>query len=364
MRIAWEFTPAENLNLVILDKTVLNANSYKHRSINWILDHEKYVKEDGSFYDINLDYFGFFPQDNERYLIADFDKMSEQEIDSMVERNDVVYYADTYGVLGNEWYRRLDRDDNAGSIYGGLSEKDLLLMDRVVQKGKLFIAEFNTIGFPTPDELRKRFESRIGMTWTGWMIRSISSLDTSSNPDLPRWIVDNYRSANRGRWPFRGPGMLCVHESGRTVILENGKSLDDWIPVIETRKLFQQEAGLPNRLIYPYWMDVWTALNDSNEAVATYRVPVNEAGKILLEKEGIPSSFPAVVRRTSGFRFYYFCGDFADNPTKFRFAKLSGINGLKFLMYNAVDRTDRNRFFWEYYLPMMQMILRKEAKAD
>ncbi|MFN8165324.1 MAG: hypothetical protein U0X76_03920 [Bacteroidia bacterium] len=25
-------------------------------------------------------------------------------------------------------------------------------------------------------------------------------------------------------------------------------------------------------------------------------------------------------------------------------------------MYNAVDKTDRNRFFWEFYLPMMQTV--------
>jgi len=34
MRIAWEFSPKRVLNVVILDKTVLNSNSYKHRSIN------------------------------------------------------------------------------------------------------------------------------------------------------------------------------------------------------------------------------------------------------------------------------------------------------------------------------------------
>ncbi|HRS38839.1 MAG TPA: hypothetical protein P5292_06630, partial [Bacteroidia bacterium] len=79
---------------------------------------------------------------------------------------------------------------------------------------------------------------------------------------------------------------------------------------------------------------------------------------VIVQKR-IPKIFPAIIRRTGDYRFYYFCGDFADNPTKFRFAKLRGITGMKFLMYNAVDVTDRNRFFWEFYLPMMQRILRE-----
>ncbi len=364
MRIAWEFSPEKKLNVLIVDKTVLNANSYKHRSINWILDHEKYVKADASFYNINKDYFGFFPKDDERYEIRDFDNLNEPEVDSMALANDVAYFADTYGVLGNEWYKHLDRNDNSGSIYGGLSEKDLMMMRRMREAGKLVIAEFNTIGFPTPSEMRKRFEELYGISWTGWMLRSIASLDTVNNPDLPRWIVRTYKQANSGRWPFKQAGMLCVHESGRIIILEEGKELTSWIPVINASSDFQDEMNVPGQLIYPYWMDVWTNNNDSNKIVARYSLPVTAAGKNMLTNQGIPVEFPAIIRRDNGFRFYYFCGDFADNPTKFRFAQLEGVAKLKFLLYNAIDKTDRNRFFWEFYLPMMQRILANEYKRS
>ncbi|MCX6276254.1 MAG: hypothetical protein NTV09_13720 [Bacteroidetes bacterium] len=43
MRLAWEFTPRKVMNLMIVDKTVLNSSSVKHRSVNWVLDHEKNV---------------------------------------------------------------------------------------------------------------------------------------------------------------------------------------------------------------------------------------------------------------------------------------------------------------------------------
>lgn len=359
MRIAWEFSPVKKLNLAIVDKTVLNANSYKHRSINWILDHEKYAKSDGSFYDINRDYFGFFPGDNERYTIRDFDTMSEPEVDSTASSNDLAYFADTYGVLGNEWYRHRDRDENSGSIYGGLSEKDLLLIRKMREKDKLIIAEFNTIGFPTPSDIRKQFEELLGIRWTGWMARSITSLDTVGNPDLPKWIIRNYKRDNQGVWNFKKGGMLFIHESGTVLVLEEGKELKEPIPSITAPRESRDEFGIPGKLIYPYWMDIWQNYNDSNNVVASYEIPLTPAGTDLLERNKIPVVFPAILRRTEGFRFYYFCGDFADNPTKFRFAQLEGITSLKFLMYNAVDVTDRNRFFWEFYLPLMQSILKE-----
>jgi hypothetical protein len=153
--------------------------------------------------------------------------------------------------------------------------------------------------------------------------------------------------------------MLFVHESGDVLVLEEGRELKEAIPKIYTEKKFQSEYNVPGVLIYPYWMDIMENLSDSNTVVSKYILGTSPAGDEVLVQKRIPKIFPAIIRRTGDYRFYYFCGDFADNPTKFRFAKLRGITGMKFLMYNAVDVTDRNRFFWEFYLPMMQRILRE-----
>ncbi|MBL0103492.1 MAG: hypothetical protein IPP51_06870 [Bacteroidetes bacterium] len=356
MRIGWEFSPRRQLNLLIVDKTVLNTNSFKHRSINWILDYEKYIKSDGSYYDINKDYFGFFPQEDEHYLIQDFEKLNEPEVDSLSKHYDMAYFADTYGVLGNEWYSHRDRNDNSESIYGGLSEKDLLLMKKMKARQKPVIAEFNTIGYPTPVDMRVEFEKLWGIHWTGWMTRYIASLDTVNNPDLPRWIVRAYKKEHAGKWNFKNDGMLFIHESGKVLVMEKGNELNDGIPKIYTEKKFQNQYGVPAVMIYPYWIDIMENKNDTNELISKYVIGTNPNGEQLLSENGIPKIFPAIIHHEKDYNFYYFCGDFADNPTKFRFAKLYGVTGLKFLMYNAVDVTDRNRFFWEFYLPMMQTI--------
>ncbi len=362
MRLSWEIVRKKSLNLAIVDKTVVNSNSYKHRSINWILDYEKYTRSNGSYYEIDKDYFGFFPSENEKYNIHDFEKMSESDLDSMAAVYDAIYFTDTYGVLENEWYRHRDRNENSISIYGGLSEKDLLFLKKMKERSKPVLAEFNTIAFPTPLDVRLNFESMFGIKWTGWMARYISSLDTLNNPDLPHWIVDKYKKENSGTWNFKKEGMLFIHESGKVLVLEKDNELREAIPKIYTDKKYQGRFDIPLKIIYPYWIDIVLNQNDTNQIVSSYFIETSGKGEELLKSNGIPSSFPAIINRDIGYTFYYFCGDFADNPTKFRFAKLFGIKGLKFLMYNAVDVTDRNRFFWEFYLPMMQSIFNETYK--
>lgn len=356
MRLSWEFTPRKVLNLMIVDKTVLNSSSVKHRSVNWILDHEKYIASDSSYYEIDKDYYGFFPGENENYTVRDFDNMSDEELDSIADQNDAIYFTDTYGIFVNEWYRHRDIHEESHSIYGGLSEKDLKIMQKMKARKKLILTEFNMIGMPTPSDVRHNFENTFQIRWTGWMARSIASLDTLNNPDLPGWVVRSYKRTN-GNWPFKKAGMLFIHESGNVVVLEQDRDLTEPIPSIISDNFSQSRFGVPASIIYPYWIDIWQNLSDSNAIRANYIINTTESGIARLAENGIPKVFPAIIERQWGYRFFYFCGDFADNPTKFRFAKLSGITGLKFLMYNAVDQTDRNRFFWEFYLPMMQNIL-------
>lgn len=359
MRVGWEFSPKKRMNIMIVDKTVLNRYGIKHRSVNWILDQEKYTRHYGGFYNINQDYFGFFPGNNEKYTIRDFERMGDAELDSVASMYDIAYFTDTYGVLGNEWYRHRDINERSASIYGGLTEKDLLLMRKLITKNKPVIAEYNTIGNPTTQSVRHGFEQLFQIQWSGWVGRYIASLDTLNNPDLPKWFVKQYRRQYKLDWKFINEGMLFFHEDGRVVVLEQDSELENAMPVINSSTSARSRYGLPSQMIYPFWIDIMKNKNDSNEVIATYSIAVNWKGEQMMKRNGIPKSFPAMIRRETPYQFYYFCGDFADNPTKFRFSRLGGINGLKFLMYNAVDKTDRNRFFWEFYMPLMKTVFRE-----
>lgn len=364
MRIIWQFIPTRQVSVIIIDKTVKDDTHAKHRSLNWILNLRKYVKRDGSSYEIDKDYFGFFPGEDEQYLIKDFDNMSDAEVDSIAGENDMCYFTDTYGVWSDEWYRRKSRLEKSINIYGGLSEKDVLLMLKMKAQKKLVIAEFNILGVPTPTTVKNRFEELFGLKSSGWIGRYITTLDTTNNPDLPQWIVSAYKQQNNGDWKFRKEGMILVNDTGKVIILEAEAELSEAIPDLYTNASSAKRYNLPEQIIYPYWMEIVSTYSPESKVISEFTINTNNAGDAILKANNIPKRFPAIISHDAEYRFYYFAGDFADNPTKFRFSKLWGMRPLRFLMYNAIDKTDRNRFFWEFYQPLMEKILEEQHEKN
>ena len=60
--IVWQRTPARTLRVLVLDKTVPNDSYREHRGLMWLLNHRKYVQADGRPYELDRDYYGFFPK--------------------------------------------------------------------------------------------------------------------------------------------------------------------------------------------------------------------------------------------------------------------------------------------------------------
>ncbi|MBT5426819.1 MAG: hypothetical protein HOK84_11530, partial [Bacteroidetes bacterium] len=64
--------------------------------------------------------------------------------------------------------------------------------------------------------------------------------------------------------------------------------------------------------------------------------------------------------------YYYFGADFCDNPIKDRSAYFAGSGWLDFMFYDN-DLLRREKFFYEYYRPLMRKIMRtyyKDLKRD
>jgi len=89
MRFVWEFSAKRSLNVLILDKTVLNSKSQEHLSFNWLLNYNNYVKPDEMYYLPEKDYFGFFPDGEGKYSINDLDSRSSEELDFLFYQSDV-----------------------------------------------------------------------------------------------------------------------------------------------------------------------------------------------------------------------------------------------------------------------------------
>lgn len=355
----WYLSEDKFINLLILDKTVLTIEGNEHRSFNWIMTHEKYFKPDGQPYTVPQDYLGFFPLENYRFFINDLKEKEEEELDSMANALDMVYFTDTYGIYELEWKQQNEQTEFSRLIYGGMDQNDVSLIKKVFDQDKLVISEFNTIATPTPYRVRKEFEEKFQLDWTGWTGRYFISLDSNKNPEIPKWVIRNYSQQYDTTWHFKNSGLVFVHVDETIVITETGPDVLEVLPIITTPKKYVEKFGVDEFLRYPFWFDIIELPRRSPlEVISYYKLYTTERGDSILDHHGIPTTFPANVWLPGkNYRFFYFAGDFADNPVGFNAVYFKWVENFNVFLYNNRDWMDRNKFFWRYYQPMMSEIL-------
>lgn len=356
--LIWYLLPAGALGVVVIDKTVPTQNFQEHQSIHWLLNHFKFTKNGGSIYDASKDYFGFFPgEKKEDYQIKDLSGSSEIQIKKTLDESQLVYFADTYGVYEND-LKEKPVQTHSKKIYGGMDMDDIAFLEKAYKKEIDIISEFNTIASPTKKEVRKDFENLAGIKWTGWIARYFDELDTILNNDLPPWLVSGYKRQHQQAWDFSGPAMVFLHENGQIEILKEEIEIKKVVPEIVSSLKSQQTYGVPEIVKYPYWMDIIFVSRDY-EVVSYYDLAPTEEGIKKLGEMGLPRYFPAVVVKKNGQgKFYYFCGDFADNPVSGSSYDFYGIEKLWRMFLHAEDYSQRNSFFWNFYYPLMGNILK------
>lgn len=360
MFLVWFFKPGQEKGIIIVDKTVLDQRFEEHESLFWYLNYHKWLHPTtGKRYRPAKDYYGFFPKKNEKFEILGLEGKNRVTIDSIAAMSSYLYITDSYGIYHNEWYKDGDGKERSAHLYGGLAEEDLSLLQQMDKPGKTIITEFNTIANPTKGAYRARFETQFDLKWTGWIGRNFESLDTVKNKELPRWLIQNYLK-QYGKWPFTSSGIVFVNESDRIEILEKGSDLKESVPVIYTRKKFADSAGVDASLYYPFWFDIMET-GPELEVLAYYHLPTTPRGDSLLRHYRIPYFFPAVMRRKENpekAAFYYLAGDFCDNPISMKRSYFRGITYFSEFYYDETDNTDRQTFFWRYYLPLLDAILK------
>ncbi|MEO8721860.1 MAG: hypothetical protein ABI297_01060 [Ginsengibacter sp.] len=357
MWLGWIFTSKKKMVAVIVDKTVEMTDAEQHASFTWVLNNLRFTKSKTTLYKNTNDYFGFFPMKDEKFRLKGLERFSTPMLDKLSNDADLVYYTDTYGVYRKDWYKKR-KAIGAGKIYGGLSEQDIQLLTMMKAKHKLIISEFNTIGTPTSDEIRGDFENLFGLKWSGWIGRYFSSLDTVNNPDLPQWIIDNYKKSNNGKWPFHRQGIVYINTDEKMIVLEQGNELTSALPYIYATDSIQKKYGIPAKTAYGYWFEVMKYDPSINEPIATFKLDVNAAGKEILKKNNLPVSFPAIlVHRNADYKFYYFSGNFCDNPISMKSSYFRGIGVLNRLFYPSGELDNPRKFFWNFYNPLLTEIV-------
>ena len=353
--LMWFFKAERLLNVYILDKTVPTTERTEHKSFNWILNHNRYLKPNGELYNTEKDYYGFFPL-NSKSQEFDFKSVRIHEIEDVANTYDMLYYTDTYGVYYNEWYKKGTKDvKHSQKVYGGLNQNDYLLLKEMKKQKKLVITEFNLYNAPTNGLIREKVEDLFNLNWSGWTGKYYSSLDTADGKKFPPWIVNLYMEQNNNQWPFKNAGIVLVHKFGTIAILEQGIHLCEEIPFILAKKETIDRFGVPEKVHYPQWFDI-TFSGNQNDVLANFKIHINEKGDSILRHYNLKSVFPAVIEHTGDYNFYYFGGDFAENNVISKTAFFEGYHNIV-SFFNTSNYKNTDKFYWQFYLPMMTTIL-------
>ncbi len=357
----WYLSPNHPVQVTIIDKTVPNAEYLEHKAFHWILHYQRVTRpQDDAFYSFETDYWGFDPSDHPKAKWRDWDFYTEAQLDSIANHTDLLYIADTYGVYYNEWILKKYQTEHSPLIYGGMRRNELQVLERVVAQDKPVYAEFNTFASPTQGYVRTRAQQLLNVAWTGWTGRYFDELDTAKNEELPRWLVQGYIRQHGGEWPFEGKGLVFVNESNRIEVLDPDFGLvANAMPSLEVSEDFAAQYGTVEQIDYPYWFEV-TYPRDLTDAVSMGRFSINTTsrGDSLFKSMGISKTFPAIIKSRHG-KTWYFCADFTDNIVPYGASHFKKIHWVRGLLYSNAA-LDRQRFFWEFYNPMVTTILREQ----
>ena len=351
--LLWFFQDKKSTNIYILDKTVPDNTYSEHKSFNWILTHYKYTDRNYKLYSYKKDYYGYFPSGNAKNSIR---SLRLFEILSLSDDFDMVYYTDTYGVTFQDISKRPSDKFHSPLAYGGLNQNDFLLLSEMKRKNKLILTEFNILASPTSDLIRDKTQTLFNFSWTGWTGCYFASL-TSSSPSLPEWVVAQYEQKYQKKWAFEGDGIILVQEKGDIVVLDSKSCLNKSFPQIITGDYCQKQYHLPALQNYSFWFDIINP-GTTNNVVSKYKLDVNNAGKDLLNKNGLSVEFPAIIEHLSDYRFYYFAGDFSDRDLTFATTYFKGYPSLAKALCLG-NSSSKKAFFWRFYVPLVENILQK-----
>jgi len=350
--ILWIFQSKKPMDIVLVDKTVPTLKRENHKSFNWILTNERFVKKGKmSSYSYIKDYYGFIPKRPVRDKKWDKNDYLPTDLFNLAEKNDAVYFTDAYGVSFNDWYRALNRSRNPRKLYGGLNNNDFLLIKEMKDRNKLIIMEYNTLDLPTAQSESLRTQEILGITFSGWTGKYFSSLDTTGEK-FPLWMTAMYRKQYNKPWAFTKPGIVIFKEKD-IIVLEEGIHLKNAMPHIITNTAYCAKYGVPGSVAFDKWFDIIDPL--ANNIISRFKIEATPLGDNLLLDNNLVNEFPAVVQEPVLQRIYYFSGDFANVNVPVWTSRFKGVDKLKGIFYSGKPDNTR-RFFWFYYKPLINGI--------
>ena len=347
--------PSRPLNIAIVDKTVTvfdaEARTYpEHYSMFWILNHEKiYPTRSGSHapdrnsngrYDIDHDYFGYYPPTDKLTGVLDIDLRSI----------DLLYLADAYGLLEylpNGTVRRRA---------GGYSVEEANAIAEYARSGGSIIAEWNTVGYPT-------YLNRTALD----ILESVFHVRTYGYgkyyPDLAnveKYYKEMYREVTGQEWRFTGEGIMIIQEfvvgsypkqeKVEFIILEKTDLQTGVFPMfLHVRNDHPAFEGADSLMPYAYWFEIAIPTPDV-KVLGEYEIKTTNSGREKLARHGLKPMMTAIITYEGSYRHIYYAGDFADYAPNYPPFLLSYIAGIGSVM-RLLPTLPWDGFFWRFYYP-------------
>jgi hypothetical protein len=357
----WNVLPTRPLSLFVIDKTTA-ANFREHRSLFWLLHHWKYADPvTNRYYNPERDYYGYFPQDSS---YSPVDKLQ-------LRRTELLYIADTYGVyhypMEYNRYERLLQDFHIpiDLQYGGLNDQEMDVIEQYDSLGRMTIAEFNTLQDPQLEDrvTQRRLERLFRVHYTGALGRYYDNLNSAA-----RWMKDLYEKHSHLKWDFSGRGIIIVvnrqlgDDRQEVVVLESSDLANT--PVFIRNTQHPLLNGTEDEIPYYYFFE-YLDVDSTANVIAQYEIQCNTTGADKMNAAGLPLSFPAVVVSGESDRRIYFAGDFADNSVEMMLTEYWNVEFLLTKLFSFYFVSDQTRFFWKFYLPMMENVFtRVSARTE
>lgn len=357
--VYWNALPTRPLSLFLIDKTT--ADNYReHRSLFWLLTHWKYVDPaTNDYYQASEDFYGYDPAD------SSFSTVENLKLNAA----DLLYIADTYGVyrypMDYDSYERLlpDHYIPIQMEYGGLSAQEMDVIEAYDSLGRMSIAEFNTLQDPQLEDWRtqRRMERMFGVHYTGALGRYYDNLDNAA-----RWMKDLFEHRYNKKWNFSGRGIIIIVDrtSGddKTAVVVLEASDLEHTPVFIRTSQDPLLRGTEDEVPYYYFFEFLTA-DSASQVIAEYEIECTVTGAEKMHAAGLPMRFPAVVSTDAG-RKLYFGGDFVDNNVETMLTQYWNVEFLLTKLFSFYFVSDQTRFFWKFYLPMMENVFHRVSERS
>lgn len=344
--LLWRAQKKNPMDLMIVNKTVPRSTENEVKTLNWVLNYQKVLKDGNDNYDFSRDYYGFYPDavSADRSIKA----FRLEDLPELCEKYDGLIYLDNEGVeLENQKYSNL-------KFYGGFNNTDYHLLKEMINSDKLVIVEYNFFSEPTEDLIRFNTEQLMdiySLHWKGKYFKNLASKKIIGEID-EKWL-DRYKNFYDKDWDFKGPGLiLCNIKQDRVVVLPAEKYLNDQ-PVISTTKQMSGFYDLPEEVTYTGWFNI--IHEGENKVISTLDLNLNDEGVELLKMNGLEASFPISVKMLDK-PVFFLAGDFSKQKVFLPFSKMRIVSDLcRRICKNMTGNPAL--FFQTYYFPLMSGII-------